>query len=335
MYSLSKSIFFSTVFAFLVIVFVHAPIHAQTIPGIAEPVTFDVVPEYPKPNQTVTVSTQSFSTDLNKAIFKWSLNGKLYAQGTGMKSVSVKTGKAGSLTIISVEVSTPDFGIIKNDIAFRPAEVTLLWQSDTYVPALYEGKALHSYNGSFKVTAIPEFFDATGKRVNPKNLIYTWKKNGNVQGDVSGFGKDSFVTSQTSYLREGEDISVDVSSPKENLAGSASITVIPTVPEIVFYENSPLYGMLYEHAFKDKINLFSQEITLRAEPFYMSVTNPLNGVLTLDWKLNGASLPSFADKNEITLRKQANTSGESDVSLIVQNQKKLLQGASANIAIFQ
>ncbi len=335
MYSLSKSIFSAALFSILALSFAHIPAYAQTIPGIAEPVTFDITPEYPKPNETVTVSTQSFSTDLDKAVYKWSLNGKLYAQGTGMKSISIKTGKAGSLTVVSVEVSTADFGVIKNDIAFRPADVTLLWQSDTYVPPFYEGKALHSYNGQFKVTAIPEFFDSTGKRINPKNLVYTWKKNGNVQGDMSGFGKDSFVTSQTSYLREGEDISVDVSSPKENLAGSASMTVTPTLPQIVFYEDSPLYGILYEHSLRNSLNLYSEEITLRAEPFYMSIANPLDGSLALDWKLNGASVASFANRTDVTLRKQGNSGGQSDVGLVIQNQRKLLQGASANISIFQ
>lgn len=335
MYRLIKSSLSLVSVAVLLILFSHATASAQTVPGISEPVIFEITPEYPRPNQTVMVKTTSYSTDLDKAVFKWTLNGKAYAQGTGMKEIGVKAGKAGTLTIISVEVSTTNFGVIKNDIAFRPVDVTLLWQSDTYVPPFYKGKALHAYNGSFKVTAIPEFFDATGKRINPKTLVYTWKKNGTVQGSASGFGKDSFVTSQTSYMREGEDISVEVSSPKEALAGANSLTISPVVPEINLYENSPLYGLLYNRALGETMNLRSEEVTLRAEPFFMSMFEPLGGLLSFDWTLNNASLGSFQDKAEITLRKQGTTSGRSDLGLVVQHAKKVLQGASANITIYQ
>lgn len=307
---------------------------AQTVPGISDPVTFSVIPEFPKPNQTVYISAQSYSTDLDKAVFKWRVDGKAYAEGVGLREISVKTGKTGTLTAVTVEVSTADFGVIRNDLAFRPADVTLLWQSDTYVPPFYEGKALHSFNGSFKVTAIPEFFDATGKRISPKDLVYTWKKNGQVQGDASGFGKDSFVGSQTSYLREGEEISVEVSSPKESLAGTASVTLAPRVPEIVFYENSPLYGAVYEKALSGSFDLLSEEITLQAEPFYVSVTDRRGGFLSFDWKMNGADVPAFKDKSEIVLRKSG-TGGQSAISLVVQHRARLLQGARSALTIYQ
>ncbi|MBI5134569.1 MAG: hypothetical protein HZA81_04295 [Candidatus Taylorbacteria bacterium] len=309
-------------------------VSAQTIPGISEPIVFSVVPEYPRPNQTIYVSAQSYSTDLNKAIFKWSVNGEIYAEGVGLKEISLKLGKTGTATSISIEVSTPDFGVIRNGMLFRPADVTLLWQSDTYVPPFYEGKALHSYNGAFKVTAIPEFFDQSGKRINPKDLIYTWKKNGTVQGSASGFGRDSFTTSQTSYMREGEEITVEVSSPKENLAGSAFTTVVPSLPEIVFYENSPLYGLMYEKALRNSFDLLSEEITLRAEPFYISGLDPLDGFLSFDWKMNGGSIADFKDRNEIVLRKSG-TGGRSDINLVVQHRAKLLQGAQGSITINQ
>lgn len=314
--------------------FVAPRVEAQTVPGISEPVTFTVIPEYPKPNQTVFISAQSYSTDLNKAIFTWSVNGKTYAQGIGLKEINFKLGKSGSATPVSVEVSTPDFGIIKNSLVFRPAEVSLLWQSDTYVPPFYEGKALHSFNGTFKITAIPEFFDVSGKRISPKDLIYTWKKNGRVDANSSGFGKDSFITSQTSYLREGEEVSVEVSSPKESLAGSASMTVTPSLPEVVFYENSPLYGLVYEKSLRGSVDLTSEEITLRAEPFYVSSTNPLDGSLSFDWKMNGGAISAFQNRSDLVLRKGV-SAGSSNVGLVVQHRTKLLQGASKSITINQ
>ncbi len=334
MSGLFKSTFAALIFSLSLFSFASFA-HAQTVPGITDPITFQVVPNYPQPNETIYITAQSFSTDLDKAVFKWLINGKVYAQGVGLKKISLPSGKPGTLTTLAVEVSTSDFGVIRESLTFRPAEVTLVWQSDTYVPPFYKGKGLHAFNGQFKVTAIPEFLDSTGKRINPKDLIYTWKKNGDVDGDASGFGKDFFVTSQTSYLRDGEDISVNVSSPKDDLTGSAAVTVSPAVPEVVFYEDSPLYGIVYEKALQDRYNLTSDEITLRAELFNVSTPDPLASNITYDWTLNDATVSDFKNQNEITLRKTSQQGGQSNLGLTIQNLQKVLQGGQAAITILQ
>lgn len=331
MFAVLKSTLFSLFIFFSFFVYAHA----QSVPGISDPITFSMIPTYPNPGEVVTLKAQSFSTDLNKATFLWFVNGKLHSQGVGLKTINISSGKAGAFTVIKVQAKTPDFGTIENTFSFQPSEVVLLWEADTYTPPFYQSKALHSYNGAFKVTAIPEFFSIGGKRINPKDLIYTWKKNGEVQGNSSGFGKDTYIGSQTSYLRDGEEISVEVSSPKESIAGTASLTLRPTVPEIVFYENSPLYGIIYEKALGSTYRLTGEEVTLRAEPFNMSTNDPLAGLLTFSWNMNGVTIPSLNNKNETTFRKTENTSGESSVGLIIQHTKKVLQGGQASVTILQ
>lgn len=306
-------------------------LYAQGIPGISEPVTFVVSPEFPKPNQTVSLSAQSFSTDLNKATFKWTVNGKVFAQGAGLKEITIPSGKAGALTTVSVSVVTADIGTVTNSVSIRPAEVTLVWEADTYTPAFYKGKALEAYGGFFKVTAIPEFFDTKGKRIDPKTLIYTWKKNGNIQGDVSGYGKDSFVDSQSSYLRGGDDVSVTVTSPKQSFSGTQSISISPVIPSVVFYENSPLYGTVYEKNLNGAFRLSNEEITLRAELYNFS--KPLAGLVTLDWNINGQKVPQFSNNNQITLRKDSALAGQSTLGVTAQHQKRPLQGAQNGITI--
>lgn len=306
-------------------------LYAQGIPGISEPVTFTVIPEFPKPNEIVTITAQSFSTDLNKASFKWSLNGKTFSQGIGLKDIQVPAGKAGTLTNISVSVTTIDIGVVTNSVSFRPADVTLAWESDTYTPPFYKGKALEAYGGAFKVTAVPEFFDGKGKRMDPKTLVYTWKKNGNVQGEASGYGKDYFIDSQSSYLRGGDDVSVEVSSPKQSISGSQSITITPVIPSIVFYENNPLYGIVYEKSLGDTFNLSNEEVTLRAELYNFST--PLAGFINLGWNINGLDVPQFSNNNQITLRKDSSASGESSVGILAQHRGHALQGAQNGITI--
>ncbi len=308
--------------------------NAQSIPGVSEPVTLGVSPRFPKPDTTVTITAQSFSTDLNRAGFSWVSGGKVIKQGTGATSVTVPSGKAGSLTSVSVTVTTTDIGTISQTASWRPADITLVWKSDGYTPPFYLGKALESYGASFRATAIPEFFTGAGKRLDPKTLVYTWKKNGTIDPNQSGYGKDSFTSSQASYIRGGDDINVEVSNNDGSIIATKTTTISPGIPEIIFYGESPLYGIQYEKALNGTFNLTAEEVTLRAEPFNVSTNNIFTG-LSFDWSINSESVPSFKDKNKITLRKAGSVGGQSDVSLSIQHQTKILQGGIAGINIIQ
>ncbi|MDO8579631.1 MAG: hypothetical protein Q7R72_02040 [bacterium] len=308
--------------------------HAQGIPGVNEPVTLQTSPRFPKPDTTVTITAQSFSTDLNRAGFSWISGGKVIKQGTGVTSVVVPSGKVGILTSVSVTVTTVDIGTISQEVSWRPADVTLVWKSDGYTPPFYRGKALESYGASFRVTAIPEFFTEAGKRIDPKTLVYTWKKNGTIDPNQSGYGKDSFTSSQASYIRGGDDINVEVSNNDGSIIATKTTTISPGIPEIIFYEESPLYGIQYEEALNDTFNLTAEEVTLCAEPFNVSTNNIFAG-LNLDWSINGDSVPSFKDKNKITLRKAGAVGGQSAIGLSIQHQTKILQGGIASINIIQ
>jgi len=330
MYRLIKS----SILFFVLFLSVFSFAQAQGIPGVTEPVTIKVSPQFPKPNTTITVSTQSFSTDLNRATITWISGGKVIKQGIGATSTTLPSGKAGVLTSVEVSVATADIGTISQSVSWRPADVILAWKTDGYIPPFYMGKALESYGSSFRVTAIPEFFTSSGNRIDPKTLVYTWKKNGTIDPNQSGFGKDSFTSTQASYVRGGDDINVEVSNNDGSIVAGKTITLSPGIPEIVFYEESPLYGVMYEKALNRSVNLELEEIIILAEPFNVSTNNAFAG-LSLDWNINNAPVSNFKDKNKITLRKAGEIGGESVISLFIQHQTKILQGGQASITIIQ
>lgn len=332
MFRLTKSTVFYAILSLSIFSFAQI-VNAQSIPGINEPITLQTSPEFPTPNSTVTVSAVSYSTDLNRAEFSWYTNNKLVKKGTGVTEISVSVGK--TAVSVSVDVKTTDIGTISNSISINPGSVTLLWQSDGYVPPFYKGKALELYGSSFKVTAFPELMNANGKKIDPKNLIYTWQKNGTVDSSQSGYGKDSYNGNQTSYVRGGDDITVEVSSVSKDVSGSGSITISPKTPELLFYENSPLYGIIYEKALENSFNLDQEEISLHVEPFNISIGNPVSGLVSYDWSLNGQNVPDFSGKNEITLRKAGETGGQSTVNLTIQHKNLVLQGGQAGLTIIQ
>jgi hypothetical protein len=306
---------------------------AQGIPGASDPIVVRVIPTNPRSNEQVIIDIQSYNTDLNTALISWSVDGKEEANGVGLKRFRMTAGPLGSTKTVEVSAGTLGTGILSTTIIIRPADVGLLWEADTYTPPFYQGKALHSYNGNFKIIALPELYASDGTKIDSKDLVYTWMKNGEVQGGASGYSRNTFVGSQTSYLREGEDISVEVSAPRENVVASNNILVIPTVPEILFYENSPLYGIVYEKALQNSFKLTNEEISVVAEPMFFSVGTRNSSNLTYDWTLNRAALSDFKNKSEVTLRRANDQAGRANIQVISQHQQRLLQGGKGALTI--
>lgn len=333
--SMSKSLKLTLSIAlFSLSVSLFAPVaHAQNIPGISDPVTVTLIPTNPRPGEITTVQIKSFSIDLDKTLVVWSVDGKEQSRGIGLKAFSLQAGPAGSSKTVTITMTTPGVGTFSQGVTIRPAGVSLVWQTDNYTPPFYKGKALHVFGGSFTVIAIPEFITRTGKKLGAHDLVYSWSKNGDVDAAASGYGKSSFTTSQTSYLRQGETVSVTVSAPQDNLVAEGDITVVPSVPKTLLYEDSPLYGIIYEQALGSNTVLTNEEVSYVAEPYFFSVAQKDDPALTYAWTLNQGNLADFANKPGVTLRKTAGTSGVASLGLTIQNQAKLLQGANIGLTI--
>lgn len=306
---------------------------AQSIPGIQDPIVVRVIPTNPRANEPVFIDIESYSTDLDTALISWSVDGREEANKVGLKNFNLMAGPLGSTKTVEISVGTLGTGVLSATVIIRPADVGLLWEADTYTPPFYQGKALHSYNGTFKVIALPELYASNGTKIDSKDLIYTWKKNNEVQGSASGYGKNTFIGSQTSYLREGEDISVEVAAPRENVVASNSILVVPAVPEMLFYENSPLYGIVYEKALQGNFKLDNQEISIVTEPMFFSVSQRNSPNLTYDWTLNRSNLVDFKNKSEITLSRSNDQAGRANIQVVSQHLKRLLQGGKGDLTI--
>lgn len=325
MSSVLKVIFFSLFFASVA--------HAQGIPGVGAPIAITANPSNSRPFETITLALQSFSVNIDQADITWYSNGKVIGKGKGLKEISVQAGALGSSKTISVRASTKEAGDISGSIVIRPAELSLVWQAGSYTPAFYKAKALLPFGGVYKVVALPEMIDSNGKKIDPRTLIYSWKKNDTLEQDVSGYGKDSFVSSQTSFVRQGDTISVDVSSPTDGFTTSGSVTIAPVVPEIHFYEDNPLYGIVSERELVRSVTLPNEEISIAAEPFFFSVSSKNNPVLNYSWTLNDATVQDFENKPSVVLRRADAAAGSSEIGLTITNSSKLLQGANQSLIL--
>jgi hypothetical protein len=262
-------------------------------------------PKYPAPNQKVTVSLKSFSTDLNAAQITWYVDGKRVQSGRGIKSIDVTAGAVDSATVIKASITTSDSSASQS-ITIRPALVSLMWQSDSYVPPFYKGKALPGPGSQVKVLAIPQL---KGNSLNQTDYNFEWSINGRVIGEQSGYGRNSIIISIPTIDRN-TTLSVHVSNTNGTLNAENTINLKPVRPQVVVYPFSRAIGTRYEQAIGDTIKLNSQENTFSVIPYYINTLQ----TPTYTWTMNDKTL-SDQTESFLTLRNNTDEHGTSEISV--------------------
>jgi hypothetical protein len=307
---------------------VAVPTMAQFSTPIQTPVSVDITPENPGPNQTVSVVIDSYATDLNAATITWKINGKTVKSGNGLKTFSFTTGNMNVNTELDIVINTKEGENIEKTYNIKPTSVDLIWQTDGYTPPFYKGKTLFGHQNKIQFIALPHIIGSNGQEIAAKNLIYKWTRNGTVVGDFSGYGRNTY-TMIASIISRPLDIEVEVTSPDSNGVGYAETVANPIEPMIVMYEKSPLYGIQFQKALTNTVELNnSKEIAVIASPFFFGVTNAQNQNLQYKWAINGVSINNGTDPTIRVFRQKEGTVGTSYISLSIENADKILQYSS-------
>ncbi len=202
--------------------------------------------------------------------------------------------------------------------------IDLLWQGDTYTPPFYKGRPLWTDQSRVIIVAIP---DITGG----SNLFYKWSKNGTVLGGangVNGIGQNSLIFT-SSIIGRPQEINLDLLSSDKAVLASASINLDPTYPELLIYEDNPLYGLLFHREVGGRYNLTDEEVTLKAFPMFFSVENPLQSSLDFTWRTGG----NTNKESSVTYRIPDGASGTSEIFTQIKNTERILQSASKNFTL--
>ncbi len=302
------------------------------IPVSLDGIDIKSFPVSPAPKQNVTVSIESYNTDLNGASIVWLVDGKNFSQGTGLKSIEITAPSIGSTKVVVAAIRTSEGREIQKRIVITSGEVDIIWESAGYIPPLYKGKAHFAYQNEIRISAVPHLsLGKSGVELNPNTLIYKWTVNDKVLQDQSGYGKQSIIY-KTDTPRE-INIKVDVSNREGSVKGMSSITLTPAEPSITFYEDNSLYGVLYNKALVNRVNLTNQEINIIAAPYSFS-TNSGNPLLKYAWSINGFAQNDLLGKQSITLRAKGDAAGSTLVSLNLRNEDDILQGAESSVTVY-
>ncbi|MBU3968978.1 hypothetical protein KJ991_02060 [Patescibacteria group bacterium] len=275
--------------------------------------TIEASPKNPGSYQNVLLSISSPFIELDKAEITWSLDTKIALKGIGAKNLHFKTGSVGSINKIGVVIKTLDGNIIYKDIIITPSDVDMLWESYTYTPPFYKGKALDTQESLIKIVAIPHIVDADGNKLSSENLIYKWKTKGELRSEASGFGKNVYVF-RNGIVPVLETIEVGVSSIDGTSLTNKSLTLTITDTKPIIYRNDPLLGVLFNRALAGTININSvggNEIRLSAYPFFFSIIKNKEEI-DYSWKMNRKILN--IDSDSVVFTKPA-TAGSSQIEL--------------------
>jgi len=298
------------------------PTHAQN-GGLV----VNVSPRQPGPFQNITITVEDYSRNINSLNISWSLDGKVAQTGIGLKEYKLESGALGTVNNVSINIG----GVVRT-VSIRPALVDLLWQSDTYTPPFYAGKALHSNQDPITIVAEPFFLNSKKERLDPTKLIYDWEVDGKASGTDSGYGKKT-LTITPSILIKPVEVEVIVSSTDGVYASSAMIVIPDTKPEIIAYENHPLYGIIFQRALNNKDFIMAgSEAKISAIPFFFSNQQKKSNKISYDWKLNNSAISE--KKEEIVFRKPDNVrQGSSRISLTAKNSERFMQFSDVNFNI--
>jgi hypothetical protein len=290
-----------------------------------------ITPELPKPNEKVSIQIESFSFDLNRAIISWSINGKKQREGKGVKSFDFTVGALGSASSVTVYIvpgeGNPPFS---ETFRFYPTEVSLISEAKTFVPLFFRGKSGFSEESDLRISALPNIVDKNGNMIPRENLIYTWTRDSRPVQEASGYGMSTYSLTGA-FSGAPEYIGVTVSSEDGLLKASGSIRVKPIKPILLFYENNPLFGILYNKAITSKFIMKEKETSFTAVPY--GITRVGNGDVAFHWSVNNEPTQINQNGDTITVRNDSGTEGDSLIGLSIDNPKKIFQALKSGFSV--
>lgn len=300
-------------------------------PQIQEQLVTEVEPETPKPGDIVTIDAETYSININTQLITWKVNGKEMLKGIGKKTFSFQLGQSGETSVVDVYVTPTNAPEITKRFTFSPIDVDILWQANTYTPPFYKGKALFTPESNVTFVAMPNII-MKGKRVDPSDVVYNWKVDREVDGDNSGFGKNSYDFTGSIILRPTLIQAEVYAAADDSVKGLNGFTLTHTYPQALAYENNPLYGILFNKAVRNQYTSFSDAVELDIYPYFFS-TDDKNANVAYNWSLDGNATDIPQDQNSALFKRKADGSGSAEASIVIGNPNKILQKAVAALGI--
>ncbi len=316
--------------AFFIALFFLAPafVWADLIPTYSATLDLIMVPQYPKPGDTVTLTVGGYGGSADAATYIWSVGSDVVLQGVGAKTFTLTAGALGDTQIVTVLAT--DNGIPKAaaQATIRPADIDIVWEGKTAAPPLYMGRPLPNGGSTITLLAVPHIVSG-GKEIAPDSLIYNWQEGGAPLGNVSGYGKSSVKVTPPRF-GDSFIVSVRAQTKDGTLAAEGSAIIQPQNPSVVVYENAPLLGVRFEKSASGAFVFTEEEVSFRAFPLF--VESP--AALLYQWALDGEAFDvDPGNPRDVTFRKVGSGSGAHSVTFSFSSPTSFLEHAESSFTL--
>lgn len=284
----------------------------------------DVTPSFPEPGEEITVSLQAYSLNLGGATIRWFVDGTPQTDAVNSREIVLTVGSLGVPTPVRAEVTLADGVSVPVTTTITPTALDLIVEANTRVPPFYRGRALPAGREEVTVIAVPHLPDAP----DPKTLTYKWSLGTKVLfgGPVYGKMRASFDMSERS-----QRLLVEVQDGVGNTVAEEGMMITPVRPTVRFYEINPLRGTL-ERAIGKTHTLVGQEITVRAEPYFVG-SGVVEQSATIDWSIGNEPVETTGPAPEIITLRAEGGSGRARVGFALTNPDALLQSVRDSFTI--
>jgi hypothetical protein len=287
-------------------------------------VTISNSPERPAPNETVTVTIESYLIDLNSSSVIWLVDGKEVTRGIGVKKITTKAPNVGKRITVLAVIGANNGKEVRKSVTLKSGSVDIIWEtSRAYATPFYKGKNPFVYENWIKLIAIPHLSSDGIKEVDPKNLVYRWKMGGKDIENGTGYGVQS-IEIKASEIPKPLDISVTVYTRDQREEADGFIRLEPVEPALSFYEISPLYGILLNKSLTNIHTLNNAELNLMVAPFGFNF-NSKNNKLSYLWSINNVDQQELTKNQSIILRPKGNVEGSSNINIEVRHENDILE----------
>jgi len=304
---------------------VGAVMFIPTSTAAQSPLSFEVTPTAPGPNEEVTVSVSAAPFNTSRASIVWHLGGERMASGG--RTFTFETGGVGEESTVTARATQPNGVAHSDSVTIEPSTVEFVWEADTYTPPFYDGKARFTPMADAHVLAIPH----TDSSYTPSELLYEWRSNGRT---VSGRqANNRTYTLEGSFTEQTPSVSVRVYTPSGTLLAHESIGLAPVDPQVRLYPQDDTGTTDYNNAITDRAQLSAQRMTLTAVPYFFSVTNPTDRDLQYTWRMNNEQIAAPRPSYTLPVGTDGNGQGTSRISVSASHNSHIAQQAQLSTLI--
>jgi len=300
---------------------------AQVFPTLSlEALQLRVDPQFPGPGQEVTATLSSNLIDLERSKITWEVDRKIIKTEGGAKQITFRANGVGETTQVGVTVTTSDGQVLDKELILSTATLDLLWEADSYTPAFYRGKGLPTPGSRVTVTAVPDVRNSAGRKLTNDELVFMWRQGSRIIAEASGRGRNS-ATFPGPELYRDFDLIVEVTSIDMTTGAVNSLTLPARMPQLLLYESHPTLGIRLEKALTEQTELPGGEISVSAQPYFVSAESTTDSALRYTWSLNGETVANpSADRSLIVLRANG-AGGSAEVGVTIEHVFNIFQQA--------